>query len=158
MDGNDFIALLGLTWEDKDVQRFLAEFGVAKKKPKIDPDSLAGYLVIKKSGLEIAFKDEHDVTFRRTDYDEGDLVLANIRMYGDGNTKGYAPFEGELPHELKKEFGLKEVQARLGKASATNKSIALGRWDFEGYCLAIIFDQNHKHIRQIAVQLPVDVK
>ena len=78
--------------------------------------------------------------------------------YGDGNTKRYEPFEGELPHDLKKEFGLKEVQARLGKASAANKAIALGRWDFKGYCLAIIFDKNHKQIRQIAVQLPVDSK
>lgn len=156
MNGDDFIPLLGLTWDDPEVQKFLSVCGLGKKKPRIDPDSFAGYLVNKKLGLDATFKDEDEVTFRKRDYEEGELVLANVRMYGEGSTQQYAPFPGKLPHGLKKEFGLKEAQAQLGKPAATTKAIALARWDFDDHCVAIVFDKDHKRIRNVAVQLPVD--
>ncbi len=155
MNANDFVKLLGLTWDDALVQQFLAEYGLAKRKPRIDPNSFAGYLINKKLGLNATFRDEQDVTFRLRDYDEGELVLTNVRVYGEGSTQGYAPFQGEFPHALEPEFGLKEVEVRLGKPAAANPAIALGRWDFKDHCLAVIFDKAHKRICSVAVQLPV---
>jgi hypothetical protein len=158
MNGDDFIELLGLTWDDKEVRRFLATYSLGTKKPRIDPDAFVGYLVNKKAGLEVTFQEEDDVTYRRKDYDEGELVIVNIRMYGKGNRLGFAPFADELPHGVQHDFDLKAAQKKLGKPSAVNKAVALARWDFKDHCLFIIFDQSHKEIRNVAVQLPVDDK
>ncbi len=158
MSGNEFITLLGLTWDDDEVQRFLAKYGLAKKKPKLSPYSGAGYLTNKRLGLDITFRDEQDVPVKSKDYDEGTLVLTNIRMYGEGSTQGYEPFDGEFPHGLKGNFGLKEVQARLGKPAEAKKDVAMARWDLKGHAVFINFDKDHKLIRSAAVQLPVAAK
>ena len=82
-------------------------------------------------------------------------MLTHICMYGEGSSQGYASFPGKFPHGLQKEFGLKEVQARLGRAAKGNKAVAMHRWDFKDYALFIHFDAEHKRIRSVAIQLPV---
>jgi len=152
----DPVTILGSTWDDDEVQRYLAKYGF-KKKPAQKSDSVNAFLSSKKLGLDITFKDEQHVEHGKKNYEEGALVLVNVRMYGEESAMGYEPFKGELPHGLRLEFGLSEVRSQLGKAPAwTDKATAKARWDFKGYCVFVTFDKPQKQIRSLSVQLPID--
>ena len=156
MNANEFIPLLGMIYDDEDVKRFLTGCGITKK-PKMKQDSSDAYLVNKKLGLDITFTDERDVEVTSREYQDGALVLSNIRMYGEGSSLNYQRFNGELPHGLSFDLGLLEVQAKFGrKPSAANKNLGITRWDFKTYCLFINFDKTFKRIQSLAIQLPVE--
>lgn len=157
MSGTNLTRLLGSTFEDDDVQRFLKDCGVSvSKRPTKKLGSSNAFLSNKKRGVDITFKDEADVEFRKHDYDDGDLVLVNVRMYGAGSNMGYEPFTGELPYGLTLEDGLPEVRTRLGKAPAwSDKSTSKSRWDFKDHCLFVSFDKQYKRIVSLSVQLPL---
>jgi hypothetical protein len=156
MNADDFVLLLGLTYDDDEVKQFLAACGITKK-PKVRRDSFDAYLVNKDFGLDITFTDERDVDIRPREYDDGALVLTNIRMYGEGSTQGYKKFTGNLPHGLNFDLGFKAVRAKLGsKPTREDKESASARWDFGTYCLFIDFDKLYERVRSIDLQLPVE--
>jgi hypothetical protein len=154
MNANDFIPLLGLTSDDDNVKAFLANCGIIKI-PKLKKDDDTVVVTDKRQGLEITFRDERYLGNKLHEYEEGALVLSNVRMYGDGK-EGVQPFKGDLPLDLNFDFGRKEVLAKLNKKpSSENKEMAKARWDFDKYCLFLTFDKLYTKIRIVAVQLPV---
>src|SRR3990167_3315016 len=144
MNEDEFITLLGKTFNDEKVKEFLAACGI-KKQPKLGHGDMDAYLENEKKGLEIVFRDERHLDVKSEEYEEGSLVLWNITMYGDDET--FKRFEGNLPLGLKFNFGLKETKSKLGKKPAWEDSdLGEARWDFKGYCVFITFDEEFKEI------------
>lgn len=154
MNGDEFIPLIGRTTDDNRVKKFLSSCGI-KKQPKLVPGEMDVYLDNPKLGLEIAFRDERYLDVKSEEYEEGSLILWNITMYGDD--EDYERFQANLPLGLEFKFGLKEVKAKLGKKPAwEEKEMGDARWDFDGYCVFITFDEEFEEILNIAIQLPVE--
>ena len=155
MKGDDFIPLLGLTSDDAKVKSFLGSCGI-NKQPKLKRGELTAILENKKLGLEITFRDERylDVRPKEKEYEEGALVLSNVRAYGEGDAN-FEKFQGELSHALKFEFGRNETEAKLGKPADESEFFPLLRWDYDGHCLFVRFNKQLSEIREASVQLPI---
>lgn len=90
MKADKFISLLGRTSEDSDVKAFLKNLGITKQ-PKLKRGLSDAIVESKKLGVEITFTDERALDVPSDDYEEGALVLSNIRstltaMIHFGNT------------------------------------------------------------------------
>lgn len=153
MNGDDIIKLLGLTSTDKKVIAFLGDCAI-KKQPKLKHGDMDAYLENTKLGVEIVFRDERYLDIKTQVYDEGSLVLFNIAMYCDDDN--FSRFDDDLPLGLEFGFGLKEVNAKLGKKPAwQDDDMGDARWDFKGYCIFITFNEKFTKIQNLAVQLPM---
>lgn len=154
MNGDDFIPLIGRTADDSEVKKFLASCGI-KKQPKLPRGEMDAYLENVKKGIEITFRDERHLDVKTGEYEEGALVLWCITMYGDDDE--FEPFNEKLPSGLKFNFGLKDAIKKLGKKPAwEDQEMGDARWDFDGYCVFITFDEDFEEIFNIAIQLPVE--
>lgn len=80
MNANEIIPLIGLTADDQKVKDFLVACGM-KKKPRLKKGEESAYLTNEKQGIEITFGDERELELQG--YEEGALVLWNVRMYGE---------------------------------------------------------------------------
>src|SRR5688572_16363292 len=98
MTTKELISLLGKTSVDPSVTAFLAANGITKT-PKLKSDDDTAIVKNPKRGLEITFDDERFLDVPSNEYDEGALVLSNVRMYGD-EIEGFKRFPGELPYGL----------------------------------------------------------
>ena len=149
-----FISLLGLTSEDEQVKAQLLAYQITKS-PKVKRDDTTDILVNNKLGIEFTFRDEYFLRIRLRDYEEGSLVLSNIRMYGEGH-KTYKPFTGDLPHGLTLKFDREQVEAKLGQKPGWERAESrTARWDFKDHCVFVTFDSQSNRIRSMDVQLPV---
>ena len=155
MNGNEFIKLLGLTSDDEKIRKFLSDFGITQK-PKLKKGDFDAIVMNEKLGIEITFTDERYLDVKSNDYEEGALVLSNVRMYGDGNDT-FKLFSPELPLGLRFDLNRKEAFEKIGqKPARDNKETAKARWDFKNYCLFLTFDKKYSKIRIVAVQLPLE--
>ena len=153
----DIIKLLGLTSDNEKVVDFLVKYGI-NKNPMLKHGEENAYLENILLGIEITFKDERFLDIKRDEYEEGALVLSNVRMYGPYKDNGdFSRFdEAKLPFGLKYDFDLKEVVSKLKKQPAfVNKSVGIARWDLKDFCLFVTFDKKMQKIRIVAIQLPV---
>ena len=154
MKGKDFIPLLGRTADDPLVKEALEKFGIAKT-PRLERGRTVAYAVNEKKGIDFTFEDERMLDLPLREYEEGALVLVNIRFYAEG-VEGYRQYRGELPYGLKFEMGWKEALALIGKKPAKEDSdLAIERWDFKGHCLFLEFNEKGTKIRTVALQTPV---
>ncbi len=154
MSSDEVIPLLGLTSEDERVKKFLAACGITKL-PKLKSDETDIIVANKKLGIEITLVDEDDLDVKSQEYEEGSLVLSNVRMYGDDHPS-FHRFKGELPHGLKFEIDRKKAQSKLGKKPGwDNKDLISARWDFKTHCVFLTFDEKYSKIRVCDIQLPV---
>jgi hypothetical protein len=151
MNANDCIQMLGKTSDDPAVNAFLASVGFTKPL-KIPRDDFHAYVSIKKLGLEITFIDEAHLREKARNYDEGSLVLINIRFYS-GRRSAFKPFRGELPHGLQFDFGLKECVKKLGKPAWEGEEVSNVLWDIKGHSVYVSFDNDYKIIYTISLQL-----
>jgi len=155
MTSDELSHVLGLTSGDEKVKDFLTRFGITKR-PKLKRGEETAYLENEKLGLEITFRDERYLDVESVDYEEGDLVLSSLRMYGPDHDIFSCFDEDKLPLGLKFEYGFKEVEAKLKKKPAwQNKSLAKARWDLKGYCVFVTFGKKLRNTRIVSVQLPV---
>jgi hypothetical protein len=152
MNGDEIVALLGLTSDDTRAKAFLSACGI-NKEPKLKRGELDTNLGNVNMGIEIAFRDERHLDVKSREYEDGALVLWNVAMYGDDPK--YQRFPWDLPHGLHFSDGRKEVEANLGKPAVINKDTRSGRWDLKSHCVFVDFDSKYKEILNLAVQLPV---
>lgn len=154
MNPNELIGILGLTSEDVVVKKILAYFSITKA-PKLPKGRTNAFAVNEKKGIDFTFKDERMLELPMREYEEGSLVLVNIRFYADG-VEGYRQFRGELPYGLNFSMGWKEVLAKLGKNPAEKgDEIAIMRWDFRNHCLFVQYGESGQSIETVAIQTPV---
>lgn len=152
-DGNNLISLLGLTSEANEVRAFLAASEISRK-PKPKRGDVTDVLLNHDLGLEITFRDEANLDVRSRDYEEGALVLSNIRMYGKGHSV-FKPFPGELPMGLSLDQKPEEARATLGEPTRQNPQGTFFRWDRPGFVVFLRTDSNRERITEVAVQLPM---
>jgi hypothetical protein len=154
MNANDFIKLLGSTYDDTSVKSLLTTLGITKK-PKPARGDYDAVLTSPKTGVEVTFTDERFLDVRPKDYDDGALVVSNIRVYGDGSD--FSRFKGEAPHGLSFDFDRKAALAKMGKKPAwENDEKTSARWDLKTYCVFVDFHGAKKGIASVSVQLPVE--
>ncbi len=153
MNGDDFVPLLGLTVDDARIQAFLANCGITEQ-PKLESDDDETAIVENaKLGLEVTFKDERFLDVKSAEYEEGDLVLSNVRMYGTGDDM-FREFPGRLPCGLRFESTPQDAEAALqAKPAWVNSDSTHARWDFATHCLFLRF-RKAKELAQVSVQLP----
>ena len=154
MKSTDLISLLGRTADDPLVKEALEKFGITKT-PRLDRGRTVAYAVNEKKGVDFTFEDERMLELPLREYEEGALVLVNVRFYAEG-VEEYRQFRGEMPYGLEFDMGLKEATALIGKKPAKEDSdLAIERWDFKGHCLFLEFNEKGTKIRTVALQTPV---
>lgn len=154
MSPNEWIGILGLTSEDMAVKKALAHFLITKA-PKLQKGLTEAYAVNEKKGIDFTFEDERMIEFPIRKYEEGSLVLVNVRFYSEG-VEGYRRFGGELPYGLNFSMSWKAVQVQLGKKPAEKgDEIAIMRWDFRDHCLFVQYGEKGQSIETVAIQTPV---
>ena len=154
MNGNDFIGLLGLTSDDDQIKALLGSCGITVK-PKIEePDDETAIVENKTLGLEITFDDERYLAVKSREYEEGALVLSNVRMYGEGNDT-FRSFKGNLPYGLLFGSNRQTAEATLGaKPAWVKRDGTYARWDFKTHCEFLGFGESDT-LGEVDVQLPV---
>jgi hypothetical protein len=154
MKGDDIIHLLGKTYRDPAVQGLLQAFAITKV-PKLKRGDDTAIVSSKENGVEITFCDERFLDVRSDIYEEGDLVLDNVRLYGSGNST-FSQFAEPLPLGLAFDLGPAEVEGRVGaKPAWGDRDLGSSRWDLDGFCLFVTFAKKVKGIRNLSIQLPV---
>jgi hypothetical protein len=154
LNGNDFVSLLGQTSDDEGPKALLAACGVSRKL-KIKKGDLTEVIACKDLGLEVTFRDERHLDVKKKEYEDGALVLSNIRMYGSGH-QSFRPFEGALPFGLSFDKKPDDARTALGDAPAVeNPQRTLARWDRPDYSLFIRTDAQRERVTEVSVQLPV---
>jgi hypothetical protein len=144
--------LIGKASDDTEVVKFLRACKF-KKPPKAARNQTRAYLTGHALGIEVTFEDEAELDDLPEEFDEGTLVVFNIRMYG-GEDENYSKFDGELPYGLNFDMDFKKVRVLLKKPAFKGKEMPTARWDYDGYCLFIRFDRKWEQIRAVSVQLP----
>jgi len=154
MKDDRFVLLLGRTSDDPSVVEFLKAHDI-EKRPKLDKGLFDAILLNHKKGLEITFTDERHLDVKSDKYEDGDLVLSNIRFYGEGH-KTFKPYTGPLPLGLSFKLDRKSSQELLGrKPDVMNKDLGKARWDFKEYCVFLTYNKAYTEIGVIAIQLPL---
>lgn len=150
----DSMDLLGKTSEDTQVVAFLRELK-QQKTPCIQQGETTVVLENRELGIEVTFRDEASLDVHVDKYKKGDLVLSNIRWYGDTPLK-FSKFDGRLPLQIFFSFNFQQViQKMKKKPDWGNKSMHKYRWDFDTYCVFVTFEKGDVGIRHMAVQLPL---
>lgn len=157
MNGNEFIAVIGLNYNDVRVKEMIAACGIADgPRQSFDKETGIAKLANPGKGIELTFEDERHLEAKSRDYDEKSMVFVNARMYGAGNDV-FQPFTGVLPGGLSFDMGRKDVEAALGKKRVKDgKGDEIMRCDFQGYCIIVAFDGKDSAIGSVAVQTPVE--
>lgn len=153
INANEFTSLLGITSDDQGAKELLKQFKITKE-PKLKGDDFTAIVLNHSLGIEITFRDERFVEVSFQEYEEGALVLWNIRMYGPGHQL-FKPFTGVLPFGLTFGMSRKEAGEKMGRKPAwESKDPAKARWDFEKHCAFLAFDKA-KGLHIVSLQMPV---
>jgi hypothetical protein len=107
MDPNNMIVLLGKSREDPEVLRFTESIGGAEVEEIED----VWFICFRKQGVSFRFDDDS---------------LRSIELYLKGDKDGgFKPYEGPLPHGLKKSLSRDQVNAKIGEPAVSKPGWAI---------------------------------
>lgn len=152
MDFQQWLPLFGLPATDGKVVSALAAAGVTAPVV-LPPQTFTTGVDFKPQGVGVGFTAE----FKLREGGVADLpILASVVLMTapSKNAKGWTPYNGPLPHGLKKTDSKDDVVAKLGEPATLDDFFNSGRWVIDGQQLGILFTDDWKKIKQLGLSLP----
>lgn len=165
MNANTFIPLLGLPVSDPKIKKFLSSLGF-DPNAKLKKSDASAFVVDRKHGIELMFKDERHLDVHTREYDQkGVYVLDVIWLFdqtAEWHGNGLGTFSGKLPYGLRFGQTPKEVVANIDKNSSgkyTSKAGFKGKKStregrvFEDFILSTAYSEEGKLI-EVTLHMP----